>query len=47
MIKSSVSCPVCPVCHREVLKTDQVVYFEVVDRKSPKFSESRRLKSAQ
>jgi hypothetical protein len=28
MRKSSVS---CPVCHREVLKTDQVVYFEVVD----------------
>jgi hypothetical protein len=22
----------CPVCHREVLKTDKVIYFEVEDR---------------
>ena len=28
MRKSSVS---CPVCHRKVLKTDQVIYFEVED----------------
>lgn len=28
MRKSSV---ICPVCHREILKTDQVIYFEVED----------------